>query len=215
MTHLNPGKIIYLQTAILILLLFSISALPSYVESAEGRKAWLENLRVRDSEGSIVIDTKLKGAFTQDITEAVVSGTPTRFKFLIQLRKKRKLWFDKKIREYEISHTVVYDVLKKEYLVTRLYPDGNEENLSTAVWYIMEEWMTELNSIHLAYPEIKDKSVHYFLKIKAEMKCIKIPFPINYLLAFISLWNFDTPWTNVPLNISIKPQDNIRKDLYL
>lgn len=182
--------------------LLIIFHLPFFVKSAQGAKAWLENAHARNAQGSIIVDATLQGAFSPDITEAVSSGAPTRFRFQIRLKKNRGLWLDKKIQEFDIHHTVTYDVLKKEYLVTRTYPDGTEENLTTSEWEEMAQWMIALDSVQLIPNAMEDPDAHYYLKLRAQMKCIKIPFPLNYLLAFVALWNFDTPWIRIPLDVS-------------
>ena len=194
---------------IIIYLLFFclIANLSFYVKSAEGAKAVLNNVQTTVNQDTVDIDALLEGAFTSDITDAVSSGAPTRFRFLIRFIKNRRLWPDKKIQEFEIHHTVTYDVLKKEYLVTRSYPDGTEDNLSTTEWEEMAQWMSELKSVSILLPEIKNRNANYHLNLRAEMKCIRIPFPLNYLLAFVALLNFDTPWVRVPLNLDTIPSE--------
>jgi hypothetical protein len=183
------------------------------VKISEGAKARLKNIQAIKNNEIIIIDATLEGAFSRDITEAITSGAPTRFRFLIHLKKKRGLWFDKKIKEFTLHHTVIYDVLKKEYLATRFYSEGSEENYTTEDWDEMVQWMSELKAVHLNVPGFKYKKDKYYLNIRAEMKCIKIPFPLNYLLAFVALWNFDTPWVKVPLYDAPERSDMIEQAL--
>jgi len=72
-------------------------------------------------------------------------------------------------------------------------------------------WMSTLSAVHLAIPELKDRDGRYYLEIRAEMKCIKIPFPLNYLLAFVALWNVDTPWVRMSLDNVPKRPDTIEQ----
>jgi len=167
---------------------------------------------IKDQE-TIIMDATLEGAFSPDITEAISSGAPTRFRFLIRLMKKRSFWADKKVKEFTLHHTVIYDVLKKEYLSTRSYSEGSEENFTTESWNEMVHWMSELKSVPLDVPELKNKQGKYYINIRAEMKCIKIPFPLNYLLAFVALWNFDTPWVKVPLDAAPQKSEMIEQAL--
>jgi len=193
----------FLNLIVLSSMLFLILSVVLSVNPAEGADAWLEDVNAKKVNGYIFINAELKGAFTKDIIEAISSGSPTRFKYQIKIRKNRGFWLDKDVHEYEIYHTVTYDVLKREYLVSRTYPDGDfEENLSTVKWETMQQWMANLSSIKIPCTKIRDQKAEYFLKIKAEMKCIKIPFPFNYLFVFVSLWNFDTPWVRVPVELS-------------
>ena len=114
--------------------------------------------------------------------------------------KRHGFWLDDKVEKLTLHNTVIYDVLKKEYIITRSFPGSLEESYTTEDWDEMTKWMSELKSVRFFVPELKDKKDKYYLKIRAEMKCIKIPFPLNYLLAFVALWNFDTPWVKVPLD---------------
>ena len=143
----------------------------------------------------IYISAKVKGAFTEGITEAINSGIPTTFKYYLELRKHHMFWFDKKVVKKLIQHRVEYDTLKKEYQITidneispqvKVSKDENE----------MKKWMASIDSLRL----IPSKKIHpakkYQIRLKAEMKCIKMPFPLNYLLSYISFWDFDTPWVS-------------------
>jgi len=184
-----------------------------FVRTAECAKAELNRIHAVRVDKDIHLDAALEGAFNKEITEAVTSGAPTRFRFHVRIMKKRGLWFDKEIEEFTFYHTVTYDVLKKEYMATKSYPNGSEENLSTADWGEMVQWMSKLADVQLSVPNLKDQKATYYLRIRAEMKCIKIPFPLNYLLAFVALWNFDTPWARTPLEVDSKKSDMIEQAL--
>jgi len=98
---------------------------------SEGAKAKLAKIQAVKIHETVILDATLEGAFNRDIIEAVSSGAPTRFRFMIRLMKNRGLWFDKKVKEFDVHHTVMYDVLKKQYVATRSYSQGVEENLPT------------------------------------------------------------------------------------
>jgi hypothetical protein len=197
----NKEKIIRSGTLFFgVLIIIICSDIVFCVNTSEGAKATLKEIQAIKNNNSIIVNATLEGAFSPDITEAISSGAPTRFRFLIHLMRKRGFWLDDKVKELTLHHTVIYDVLKKEYLTTRSFPGGSEESYTTENWDEMAQWMSELKSVQFDVPELKHKKDRYYLKIRAEMKCIKIPFPLNYLLAFVALWNFDTPWVKVPLD---------------
>ncbi|MGA1839511.1 MAG: DUF4390 domain-containing protein [bacterium] len=183
------------------------------VKASEGAKAIIKEIQAIKDNRTIIVNATLEGAFSPDITEAISSGAPTRFRFLIHLMKRQGFWLDEKVKELTLHNTVVYDVLKKEYIITRSFPGNLEESYTTEDWDEMTKWMSELKSVQFNVPELKDKKDKYYLKIRAEMKCIKIPFPLNYLLAFVALWNFDTPWVKVPLDANPKKSEMIEQAL--
>ncbi len=42
-----------------------------------------------------------------------------------------------------------------------------------------------------------EKDVRYEVSAKAEMEKVQLPFYLNYILFFTSLWNFETHWQSV------------------
>ncbi len=60
----------------------------------------------------------------------------------------------------------------------------------------MEKWMTHLENVDLgAVAEMRAFGRHY-VSVKCEMKAIKLMPPFNYILFFVSLWDFDTKWSD-------------------
>jgi hypothetical protein len=181
-------------------LMFSLSfILVPGLQSGTHSPAWaaraeIVNFTITRGKDYVYIDAKLKGAFTSGIKDAIASGVPTTFRYYLELIKPRLLWFDKRSAKRVIQHSVSYDTLKKEYQIT--LDDGvspqvrvtrNEEE--------MKRWMSSLVSVRFLPSMELPSSRKYRIRLKAEMKCIKMPFPLNYLLAYlISFLDFDTPW---------------------
>lgn len=166
-------------------------------------KAEIVELTVTNKQEYIFIDAKLQGAFTDKINEAISSGIPTTFKYYLELKDPRLLWFDKKIVKKLIKHQVIYDTLKKEYQI--IIKGGHSPIVKvTKKEDEMRKWMTSINS----FPFVSSKKVapinKHRIRLKAEMKCIKMPFPLNYLLFYISFWDFDTSWVSSPIPEAIK-----------
>jgi hypothetical protein len=104
------------------------------------------------------------------------------------------LGLDDKIYGREIKKIVKYDVLKKEYKFMML--DGQEINEKTL--YSIEEVylaMGELNDFTFVPASFLNKGQSYYVRIKAEMRSLKLWFPFNYILFFAPLLtNFETTW---------------------
>ncbi|MBI5286434.1 MAG: DUF4390 domain-containing protein, partial [Deltaproteobacteria bacterium] len=43
-------------------------------------------------------------------------------------------------------------------------------------------------------PLVLQKGGTYQLKIKAELDTINLPFPLSYMLFFVSFWDYETDW---------------------
>lgn len=172
----------------LIFLLF-LFFLPSLAYSKEAK---MENLRVSNDQKNLYISFDLKDGFTEDIQEAVLSGIPITFSFYIEIYKKRTFWPDKKVTSLKFSRHSKYDPLKDEFEIFR------EEN-STDYLYLkdvneVKKVMTSADKIPIAPLFLFSKDENYRIRVKAELDTIDLPFPLNYLLFFVSFWDYETPW---------------------
>jgi len=179
------------------------------------RPAWAAKAKIVDftltrGKDYLYVDAKVKGAFTSGISEAIASGIPTTFKYYLELASPRKLWFDKKPIKRLIQHKVEYDTLKKEYQVT--LDDGISPQVKvTRDEEEMKRWMASIESFKfLPAHRLPVKSSKYIVRLKAEMKCIKVPFPLNYsfplnyLLSYlVSFLDVDTSWVAAPIPATV------------
>lgn len=60
----------------------------------------------------------------------------------------------------------------------------------------MEKWMTHLENVDLAASSDLRNTGRHYASVKCEMKPIKLLPPFNYILFFVSLWDFDTKWSD-------------------
>jgi len=191
----------YCVTISLFLSLLFILVLHSGTYStAWAAKAKIVDFTITRAKDYVYVDAKLKGAFTSGIKDAISSGVPTTFRYYLELFKPRPLWFDKKPANRVIEHTVTYDTLTKEYQVT--LDDGVSSQVRvTKDEEVMKGWMASLVSARfLPSRKLPSSGSKYRIRLKAEMKCIKMPFPLNYLLYYpISFFDFDTPWITSPV----------------
>ncbi|MGA1875060.1 MAG: DUF4390 domain-containing protein [bacterium] len=166
-------------------------------------RAWASKAEIREFTLSnkhdyVYVGAKLEGAFTEGIREAITSGIPTTFKYYLELVAPRHLWFDRKTNRKVLQYRVAYDTLKKEYEVT--IDDGASSQVRvTKSEEEMRRWMTTIDSYRFLDSRKIQPVTRYKVRLKAEMKCIKMPFPLNFLLFYISFWDFDTPWVSSPI----------------
>ncbi len=59
----------------------------------------------------------------------------------------------------------------------------------------LKEWMAHLGGIDLGPTDGMQAFTPYYFRVKCEMKSIKLIPPFNYILFFVSLWDFDTDWS--------------------
>ena len=182
------SKVSYQNIFPLFFLLF-LFVLPG---SAYSKEAKMGNLRVGSDQKNIFISFDLTNGFTDDIQEAVLSGIPTTFTFFIDIYKKRTFWPDKKVASLRFSRYCKYDPLKDEFEIFR------EENSKNYLYLKdvneVKEVMTSADKIPVAPLFLFSKDDEYRIRVKAELDTIDLPFPLNYLLFFVSFWDYETPW---------------------
>ncbi len=161
-----------------------------FVGSSLAEDARMDGVRV-DYDSELRLSFVVKDAFTQDIEEAIKSGIPTTFTFIVKLHRVRNLWPDKHVGTWEFGHTVKYDTLKEEYELT-LEESGRV--LTTKDAGEMKRLMvTGLDAALQPKPQLSSGQ-SYELRLMAELDPVELPFLLDYMLFFVKLWDFETDW---------------------
>lgn len=138
---------------------------------------------------------KIEGAFTKTMEDAILSGVPTSFSFIINLTRSRQFLTDKTILDVVITHTVKYDNLKKQFLITRSWKPNSPLMVDTLEH--AEEIMTSIRDFKVIPLSSLIKGHRYELRTKAELSRVTLPFYLHYILVFVSLWDFETEWYSI------------------
>ncbi|UCD91324.1 MAG: DUF4390 domain-containing protein [Desulfobacterales bacterium] len=157
---------------------------------AFAQEAKLTDIIVTNTRDDLLVYMNVEGAFREKMQTAVLSGVPTTFSFFITLFKARNLWFDKKIADIKVTHTVKYNNLKKEFMVKRSWENG--EPLVTQSFAEVKELMTEIDSLKIAPLSALEKGLNYQIRAKAELSKLTLPFYLHHVFIFLSLWDFET-----------------------
>ncbi len=160
--------------------------------AAFGAQAEIDAVTV-DLNGGVRSSFVVKNAFTPQIEEAIMSGVHTSFNFFAEVNLSHGLfWFDERFAFVQFRHTVKYDTLKKEYLVT--LDERGGKVVRTADIAEMKRLMSVVDSVSLKVTAPMSKGKKYDLRVKAELSSVKLPFSLDYLLFFVKLWDFETDW---------------------
>jgi hypothetical protein len=176
-------------TCFLILLLILLFVMP---RAGSAQDAILTNITVSNTRDDLLLYLNLEGAFREEMKNAILSGVPATFSFFAKLNRSRNFWFDQTIADIEVTHTIVYDNLKKEFTIKRSWKEDNPE--ITKSFEDAKKWMTEINSLKLIPLNRLKKGEQYQLRVKAEVSKKTLPFYLHYILFFVSLWDFETDW---------------------
>jgi len=154
--------------------------------------ATLTNITVSNTRDDLLLYLNLEGAFREEMKKAILSGAPATFSFFAKLNRVRTFWFDKPIADIEVTHTIKYDNLKKEFTVERSWKEGKPE--VTKSLEEAKKWMTEINSLKIIPLKRLEKGEEYQIRVKAEVSKKTLPLYLHYILFFVSLWDFETDW---------------------
>ena len=161
-------------------------------DSASAQTATLTDIIVTNNRDDLLLYLNVEGAFQDEVKAAVLSGVPTTFSFAANLNKIRSLWLDKNLTDIEVTHTIKYNNLKKEFVVKRSWEQNQPR--TTQSFEEAQRWMSEIDSLRIISLKQLEKGRQYQLRAKAELKRVTLPFYLHYVLFFVSLWDFETDW---------------------
>ena len=176
-----------LKCLLLIMILWLAGAVP-----AMAKEVYLSDFVVTNTRDHLLVYFTVNNCFTPEMNNAIESGIETTFTFLVQLREKRELIWDKKIVELEVNHSIKYDSLKKLYSV-RFSEDNNRE-VTARTFEEAKKLMAEIVALKVAPMHELKKGKRYQLQMMAQLNKIRLPFYLHYVFFFLSLWDFETDW---------------------
>ncbi len=177
--------------SILFVMFLAVLFSPGHAISSD---AYINNVRV--SYGPpLKLSFTVFDAFTKEIEDAVKSGAAASFTFIVELDRVKSVWFNEEVKRLEFRHTVKYDSMKEEYEV--LLEETGMEPLRTKDFGEMKTSMTTLSDMPLELPAALEPEGEYEVRLKAEIKTLRLPFPLDYALFFLKFWDVETGWYEV------------------
>ena len=155
----------------------------------------MTNIIVTNTRDNLLLYLSVKDAFPPEIENTVNSGVPATFSFFITLHEVRNLWFDRQITDIKVTHSLKYDTLKKEYIISRSWED--HKTLLVKSFAEAKELMTEVDGLIIVPLQSLEKGSQYQIRAKAELSKLTLPFYLHYVLFFVSLWDFETDWYTI------------------
>lgn len=178
-------KINYVKKIGLSLFCLFLGILFLLTSSAFASGAELTNLVIKNTSENLVVDLKIKGVFTEDMKEAVLSGILVSFTFLIHFYEVHDFWFDKKVISIKTIHKIQYKALKNEYRILRSWE--KRDQLVVNNFEKARELISEIDGLEVIKLTRLKKGEQYRLKVKAELND-------KIYLFFAFPWEFETDW---------------------
>ncbi len=123
------------------------------------------------------------------------AGTPIVFTYHLELVKTNNNWIDTTMVETTVTHTMTFDSEKKEYRIT--FSNQDKKAVTTDDLEQAQQLMTELNGVKIIALAQLIPDAPYAIHFKVTLKKGSLPFGINRLIPFTSLWDFETAWRTI------------------
>ena len=182
-------KLFRYSPAFISIILLIILFLPA---NALCKKARIKDVIVTNTPKDLLVYFSVEGCFTKKMEEAILNGISTTFTFYINLYHPRNFWFDEPLATVIVRHTIVYNNLRNQFTVTLNSKDKKEVILKD--FLEAKKAMAEVDGITVIPMSSLKKNNKYYVRIKAKLDPIKLPFFLDYVLFFVSLWDFETDW---------------------
>jgi hypothetical protein len=184
---MEKGKTTLLIVSVLIAVQWAVPAL--------AEKAYWTDIVVTNNPEHLLVYFSVADCFTPEMNRAIENGIETTFTFFVKLHEHTEFWWDKKIADVEIRHSIKYDNLKKIYEVKLSAQDNRTITLKD--FDEAKILMSDVEALKVTSLNNLRKGVGYRLKMMAELDKIRLPFYLHYVLFFLSLWDFETDWHTI------------------
>lgn len=195
---LPPFGNISVKKASVILFFLLGAAIPALIMPAPvfAQKARLTDMVVSNTRDDLLLFVKVEGAFTEQMEQAVLNGISTTFSFIVRLEKINPFFMPNTlVEEQKVTHTIKYGSLKKQFHVRRSWED--DRILTTQSFEEARKWMSEIKSLKIAPLNLLQEGRSYRVRAKAKLDTVELPYYLNYVFFFVSLWNFETDWHSI------------------
>ena len=176
------------KTSILIIVLLLTT---QFVSPALAQKAYLSDMVVTNTRDHLLVYFSVNECFTPEMNKAIENGLNTTFTFFVKLFEKRDYWWDTKITDLEVHHSIKYDNITKEY---QFHFEETNHRLSVKDFKKAKEIMAKVNGAKLLPANRLEKGRKYYLDVKAEIDPVRLPFGLQYIFFFLSFWDVETDW---------------------
>jgi hypothetical protein len=178
----------------ILLLVFLAGLLPSF-GSTMAKNAFLSDIILTNSKEYLLLYFTVEGCFTPEMEKAIDNGIETTFTFYVNLHETIAYHKDPKLADIEINHSLRYDNIKKIYEIK--LPEQDNKIVTVKSLDEAKKLMAEVVALPITPLTNLKKGHRYELRMMAELKKVRLPYYLHYVLFFLSLWNFETDWYSV------------------
>ncbi len=164
------------------------------------KEASISNMQAIRNQGNLELSFSVEDCFSPKMEEAILSGVPTTFRFRVILQRKKKFPFLRKaLLDIVLEHTIKYDRLKDQFRI-RL-PEQSDTEVVVKDFEEAKIVMSTVRNLRVIPLWRLSESGSYQLLVKAELSKFHLPLFFRYILFFISLWDFETDWVRISIEL--------------
>jgi hypothetical protein len=176
--------------AICICLLMMVITITGPVLARAAMEPRMVDILITNNTEKVLLYARLVDCFKAEMESAILAGVPAVFTLQLDVYRERSYLWNKNIVSKEIRRTIKYDNLKKIFSITT---DGNGQTVVFPNFESAQKDMADLNGISVIPISYLSKGNNYYVRIKVKMDKVRLPFKMEYVLFFVSLWDFETP----------------------
>ncbi len=163
---------------------------PGISWAADGR---ITELDVARKGNTVVVSAGLTARFPKKVVKEIRRGVPKDLFYTVTLNRRHRRFFDEELVARTVRFTIKYDTLESRFHIRREDPDGAVTNEVFPTWAAAVEAVSRIRGVHMDIPAGPRNSVHY-VRVRAEMRQVRLPLYLNYVFFFIPILEFETPW---------------------
>lgn len=159
---------------------------------AWGDDGRINSVEVTQDEDGVSVSARLSGRIPNKVVREIRQGVPKDLFYTVTLNRRHRNWFDEELVASTVQYTIKYDTLEGRYHIHRIAPDGETSDQVVATYTAAVEAIFQISGVHLERPSLPGD---YYVRVKAEMRSVRLPLYLDYVFFFIPILEFETPWS--------------------
>lgn len=155
----------------------------------------ISDILITKGNNELLVSARLRGGFTPEIKMEIIHGVSKEFFYYMVIKRVLPNWLDEEKVSGTVRYLIKYDILKKQFLVTRTTDGLTSEQIFDSYDSMVAD-LSRIDRISLTPLHVLNNRTKYYVSIKAEMKAGKLPFLLRYLFFFVPYSRFSTDWYN-------------------
>jgi hypothetical protein len=158
---------------------------------AEAIEPKITDILISNNTENVLLYARLINGFKPEMESSILAGVPTVFTLQLDVYQERSYVWNKKINSQEIKRIIKYDNLKKTFSVHTV---GTPEPSVFPDFESAQNAMADFSGIIATPISFMEKGKNYYLEMKIKIDKVRLPLHMEYILIFVSFWDFETDW---------------------